>query len=120
MRADVYSEMSTSMKSLQCLCDCQNKHYCSYPTRQRHRAIYGLLALSSSATCTSARAQQMHTTSTSTTAHPSCDAGCTTEPLVTDDTVTGMVIIVIVMNFIFNTNKWLMNVIRRQPHAVRL
>ena len=35
----------------------------------------------------------MHTTSTSTTAHPSCDAGCTTEPLVTDDTVTGMVII---------------------------
>ena len=64
--------------------------------RQRHRAIYGLLALSSSATCTSARAQQMHMTGTSTTAHPSCDAGCTTEPLVTDDTVTGMVIIVIV------------------------
>ena len=74
---------------------CQNKHYCSYPTRQRHRAIYGLLALSSSAS-TSARAQQMHMTSTSTTFHPSCDAGCTTEPLVTDGAVTGMVIIVIV------------------------
>ena len=88
--------MSTSKKGLQCLCDCskcQNKHYCSYPTRQRHRAICGLLSLSSSATSTCA--QQMHMTSTA-AAHPSRDAGCTTEPLFTDDTVTGMVITVVV------------------------